>query len=102
LLRAGGLEQRPVIDHGQPVGVITRADVATALAHAGPDATVASAPQHSIVTVSPGDALDEVLDKLREQPDAVALVVDHGHPVGVVTPEHLAAYVALHSQRHAA
>lgn len=97
MLLRGGLNQLPVIDHGKAVGVITRGDVATALAHAGPDATVASAPQHAIVEVSPGDSLESVLDKLRQQPDSVALVVDHGLPVGVLTAEHLAAYVALHS-----
>ena len=102
LLLGGGLNQLPVIDQGRPVGVITRSDVASALANAGPDATVASAPQHGIVLVSPADSLDLVLDKLRQQPDAVALVVDHGQPVGVLTAEHLAAYVALHSQRRAA
>jgi Zn-dependent protease len=102
LLLRGGLQQLPVIDHGTPVGVITRADVATALAHAGPDATVAAAPQHEIVTVSAADSLDHVLDRLRQDPDSVALVVDaEGHPVGVLTAEHLAAYVALH-QPHAA
>lgn len=103
LLLSGGLNQLPVIDHGRPVGVITRSDVATALSHAGPDARVANAPQHAIVLVSPGDSLDSVLDKLRQEPDTVALVVDHiGQPVGVLTAEHLAAYVALHSERRAA
>jgi Zn-dependent protease/predicted transcriptional regulator len=102
LLLSGGLNQLPVIDHGRPVGVITRSDVATALSHAGPDARVANAPRHGIVTVSPADSLDLVLDKLRQQPDSVALVVDHGQPVGVLTAEHLAAYVALHSHRRAA
>jgi Zn-dependent protease/CBS domain-containing protein len=97
MLLRGGLNQLPVIDHGHPIGVITRSDVATALSHAGPDATVANAPQHGVVTVSPADSLDHVLDKLRQHPDSVALVVDHGEPVGVLTPEHLAAYVALHS-----
>jgi Zn-dependent protease/CBS domain-containing protein len=97
LLLTGGLNQLPVIDHGQPVGVITRSDVASALARAGTEATVATAPKHDIVTVSPADSLDFVLDKLRQHPDAVALVVDHGQPVGVLTAEHLAAYVALHA-----
>ena len=101
LLVTGGLNQLPVIDHGEPVGVITRSDVATALAHAKPDATVATAPHHTVVTVAPGDSLDIVLDRLRTEPDSVALVVDHGEPVGVLTPEHLAAYVALHT-KHAA
>jgi CBS domain-containing protein len=99
LLVRGGLNQLPVMDHGKPVGVITRGDVATALAHAGPDATVATAPQHHIVTVSPADSLDHVLDQLRQEPDSVALVVDlAGLPVGVLTAEHLAAYVALHQR----
>ncbi|HEY5921218.1 MAG TPA: site-2 protease family protein [Kofleriaceae bacterium] len=102
MLLRGGLNQLPVIDHGQPVGVITRSDVATALSHAGPEATVGNAPKHEIVMVSPGDSLDLVLDKLRQHPDSVALVVDHGTPVGVLTAEHLAAYVALHGQRRAA
>ena len=51
--------------------------------------------------VSPSDPLDLVLDRLRQSPDAVALVVDHGQPVGLVTPEGLASYIALH-QRAAA
>jgi Zn-dependent protease/CBS domain-containing protein len=102
MLLRGGLNQLPVIDHGEPIGVITRSDVATALSHAGPNATVANAPQHTVVMVSPGDSLDSVLDKLRQAPDSVALVVDHGQPVGVLTAEHLAAYVALHSQRREA
>jgi len=96
-----GQEQLPVIDHGTPVGVITRGDVATALAHAGPNATVAEAPRHEIVTVAPADPLDFVLDRLRQQPDSVALVVDHGVPVGMLTAEALAAYVAMHD-KHAA
>ena len=82
--------------------MITRSDVATALSHAGPEAKVANAPQHGVITVSPADSLDLVLDKLRQHPDSVALVIDHGMPVGVLTPEHLAAYVALHSPRRAA
>lgn len=101
MLLRGGLNQLPVIDHGNPVGVITRSDVATALSHAGPNATVGNAPQHTVVMVSPADSLDLVLDRLRQSPDSVALVVDHGLPVGVLTAEHLAAYVALHSRRAA-
>lgn len=102
LLLRGGLNQLPVMDQGMPVGVITRGDVASALAHAGPTATVADAPQHRVVLVSPADPLDEVLERLRADPDAVALVVDDGLPVGVLTAEALTAYVQLHGQRRAA
>jgi Zn-dependent protease len=93
-----GQDRLPVIDRGTPVGVITRGDVATALAHGGPDARVADAPHHDIITVNPADPLDYVLDRLREQPDSVALVIDHGEPVGLLTSEALAAYVALHEK----
>jgi stage IV sporulation protein FB len=97
-----GQEQLPVIDRGEPVGVITRGDLATALAHAGPNATVAMAPRHDVVTVAPADPLDLVLDRLREAPDSVAVVVDHGEPVGLLTAEALAAYVAIHERRERA
>jgi CBS domain-containing protein len=101
LLLSGGQNQVPVVDHGQPIGVLTRGDVARALAVAGPNATVAAAPRHQVVTVAPADPLDVVLERLRESPDAVALVIDHGAPVGLLTAEHLAAYVQLHQKRAA-
>jgi CBS domain-containing protein len=54
-----------------------------------------------VVTVAPADPLDDVLDRLRQHPDSVAVVVDHGEPVGMLTSEALAAYVALHERRAA-
>jgi Zn-dependent protease/CBS domain-containing protein len=102
LLVAGGLDSLPVIDHGRPLGVLTRADLATALAHAYPGATVATAPRHELITVSPRDPLEAVFERLGGDPDAVALVVDHGEPVGLLTADHLAQYVALHGRRAAA
>jgi IMP dehydrogenase len=101
LLLSGGQNQLPVIDHGEPVGVLTRSDVASALAHADPRTPVGSAPQHQVVTVDPAEPLDHVLDRLRQSPDAVAVVVDHGTPVGLLTAESLVAYVEMH-RRHAA
>ena len=97
-----GQSEVPVVDRGVAVGVLTRADVASALEHAGPEATVASAHPHDVVTVTPGEPLDAVLDRLRQSPDAVAVVVDHGTPVGMITAEALAAYVAMHDEARAA
>jgi Zn-dependent protease/CBS domain-containing protein len=96
LLTAGGLDEVPVFDHGQALGVITRSDLSRALSHARPGATIADAPRHDVLTVAPSEPLDQVLDRLRQSPGAVALVVDHGHPVGLLTAEHLARYAALH------
>jgi CBS domain containing-hemolysin-like protein len=48
------------------------------------------------VTVDPSDPLDTVLDRLRESHALVAVVLDHGIPVGLVTAETLTTYAALH------
>ena len=98
LLLSRGRDLVPVVDHGRPVGVLTRDDVAAGLAHGGARAPVGSAPRHEVVTVAPSEPLEHVLDRLRESPDAVAVVVDHGAPVGLVTAENLARYVALHAR----
>lgn len=84
----------PVIDHGHPVGVVTRDDVALGLEHGGPHTAVADVPKHDVVMVSPSDSLADVLDELRAAPDRVAVVIDRGEPVGLLTFEKLAAYVA--------
>ncbi len=94
LLVGGRHAQLPVIDHGRPIGVITRDDVATALQSSGPNTLVAAACCHNVLSVEPGDSLSDVLEQLRALPDAVAIVLDHGAPVGLLTFEHLAAYLA--------
>jgi CBS domain-containing protein len=93
LFTTGSHDLLPVVDHGEPVAVITRQDVATGLASVGPHAPVAAAPSHHIVTVMPSDTLAHVLERLQETPDAVAVVVDHGRPVGLLTEEALIAYI---------
>lgn len=94
LFVAGRVAQVPVMDHGVAVGVVTRAAVTSALQSSGPDALVASAASRHVVTVAPSDALGDVLARLRATPDSVALVVDHGLPVGVVTEDALVAYAS--------
>ena len=94
LLVAGDHAQLPVVDHGQPIGVITRGDVARALQQSGPLTLVSAVCCHSALMVEPGDPLLEVLDRLRQLPDSVAIVLDHGDPVGLLTADRLAAYLA--------
>lgn len=94
LFIAGRNAQLPVMDHGVAIGVVTRDAVTTALQAAGPHALVSAAASRHIVTVAPSDGLGDVLAQLRATPDSVALVVDHGLPVGVLTEDFLAAYAA--------
>ena len=59
----------------------------------GPHAPVAAAPSHHVVTVMASDSLARVLERLQETPDSVAVVIDHGGPVGLLTEETLIAYL---------
>jgi CBS domain-containing protein len=81
------------VEDGRPISVITRSDVAAGLAAAGPHAPVADAPSHHVVTVGPSDSLADVLARLGDVPDSIAVVVDHGAPVGVLTLETVEAYL---------
>lgn len=93
LFVAGRLAQLPIVDHGHLVGVVTRDGIAAALQLSGPHAPVAAAPYHHVVTVTPADSLSDVLARLRATPGSVAVVVDHGAPVGLLTEAQLAAYL---------
>jgi len=93
LLVGGRHEQLPVVVDGTPVGVVTRDDVATGLRESGPHAPLAAAPRHDVVMVAPSDSLADVFHLLQEAPDAVALVVDRGEPVGLLTYDHLVEYI---------
>jgi tRNA nucleotidyltransferase (CCA-adding enzyme) len=94
VLVANRYQQVPVVDGDQPVGVVTRSDLEAAVQVVGPHAPVALAHHRTVVTVSPSDSIADVFGRLRASPEAVAVVVDHGAPVGVVTYEHLLAYLA--------
>jgi CBS domain-containing protein len=83
----------PVLDHGRPVAAITRRDVADGLERVGPHAAVGASASHHVITVTPTEPLENVLQRLHAMPDAVAVVVDRGGPVGLVTEQHLIAYL---------
>jgi CBS domain-containing protein len=93
LFVAGRHAHLPVVEDGKAVSVITRSDIAAGLASVGPHASVADAPSHHVVAVTPNDSLAQVLERLHETPHSVAVVVAHGAPVGVLTAESVAAYL---------
>jgi len=93
LFVGGRNAELPVIEDGTPVAVVTRDDVALGLVQNGPHASIAEAPRHDVFTVAPSDSLVDVLEQLRAWPNAVAVVIDHGTPVGLLTFERLNAYV---------
>jgi CBS domain-containing protein len=93
LFVAGRHDLLPVLDHGRPVAAITRRDLADGLERVGPHGSVGDAALHHVITVTPTEPLADVLQRLHAAPDSVAVVVDHGKPVGLVTAQHLIAYL---------
>jgi predicted transcriptional regulator len=88
-----GNQHVPVVAGGRALGVVTKDALAHALAESGPGATISMAEQRSVITVGPSASATDVLQHLRAHPDAVALVVDHGSPVGLLTVELLEDYL---------
>lgn len=99
LFLGGRNHELAVVEDGEPVGVVTREDVALGLERRGPHASVAESPQHDVVRVTPSDSLADVLDQLRASPDSVAVVIDQGEPVGLLTFEKIRAYLDEHALR---
>jgi CBS domain-containing protein len=95
VLVAAGRNEVAVVDHGRPVSVLTRRDIAEGIASGGGSRPVTDAPHHDVVTVAPNDSLDALFDQLRETPEVVAVVVDRDQPIGLVTPDQLAAFASL-------
>ncbi|MEJ7603304.1 MAG: CBS domain-containing protein [Kofleriaceae bacterium] len=94
LFIGGRTDSVPVIADGTPVAVMTRADFTSGLERSGPTAMIGEQTCHDVVTVSPSDSLADVLDQLyAAAPDSIAVVVDRGKPVGVLTVATLEDYV---------
>lgn len=99
LMVDAGAAVLPIVDHGRMVGALTRADLVDGMRAIGPEASVVRAPRHAVVRIAPDEPLDQVLEELQAAPDAIAVVVEGETPVGLVTPDQLATYVALHRGR---
>jgi CBS domain-containing protein len=93
LLVGGKVGELAVVEDGKPVAVVTRDDVALGIEQAGPHGLVCEAPRHDVVTVTPSDSLADVLEQLRAAPERVAVVVDHGEPVGLLTVDRIETYL---------
>ncbi len=94
-LVARGTGPLPVIDHGRALGVVTRDALTDALIASGPRASISAASCRDVVTVDPSTPASEVLARLRLVPNSIALVVDHGSPMGFVTEAQLVAYLSF-------
>lgn len=96
IFRDAGCGAVPVVDAGQPVGILTDRDVALALAET-PDLstrTVAEFMTRGVVSVAPGDSLQTVAAKFDTEGLHRLLVVDADHTLcGIIAWSDLAPHL---------
>lgn len=88
LMKEYDISQVPVIDaQGRLAGIVTEVDLLEHLLHDGhhhdQEETIAPIVNPNVVTVQPGATLESVLTSFER--GRVVIVVDDGHPVGILT-----------------
>jgi acetoin utilization protein AcuB len=88
VMREQHIRHLPVLHQGKLVGVVTDRDLrlVETLRDVDPTkVTVSEAMTSDVYTVSPDTALDEVVGAMAKSKYGSAVVVDHGHVVGIFT-----------------
>ncbi len=87
----------PVIEDGSVVGVLTRADLLTALPQRGSDARVDAVMHRQFETAHPSEMVEDVFARLQSDACHSLPVIQAGRLVGIVTLENVGELLALQS-----
>jgi CBS domain-containing protein len=85
LAMAGSQQEFPVVEEGRPIGLVTRADLYTALAQYGPLGRVSQAMRRNFATVEASDPLPLTAEKLQTGQVRSMLVLRGGQLAGLLT-----------------
>ena len=85
-----------MFDHGRLAGAVTAAEVATRMAMSAPHGNVGAAMQRDVPAFESSTPLGTALEALDRA--GIAFVIDRGELVGMLTPDQLAAFAALHQR----
>ncbi len=95
LTLAGTQKDFPVTENGMVQGVLTQADLLSALSQKGRDAPVADAMQQHFITVDSLDLLETALNKLKESKCHTLPVTRDKRLVGLLTMDNLGEYMRI-------
>ncbi|MCJ7708805.1 MAG: CBS domain-containing protein [Anaerolineales bacterium] len=102
LILAGSQQDFPVVDGGQVVGVLTRADILAALAQGRQSALVQEVMRGEFQVVDSAEMLERASDQLRTC-DCHTLPVTHdGVLVGLLTMDNIGEFLMIKSALDAA
>lgn len=95
LLLAGAQQDFPVVDAGTVVGILTRADLLTALARQDRDATVAAVMRRDFCIADPSDQIETALQRLQTRECHTVPVVRSGTLVGLLTMDNVGEFLSV-------
>lgn len=96
-LLAGSQTDFPVVDGGQVVGLLTRADLMKALAEGGRDKIVGQVMHGPCKVAEDTEMLDALFQRMQEAGCSTVPIVRRGQLVGLVTLENIGEYIMIHS-----
>jgi CBS domain-containing protein len=104
LLMAGSQEDFPVVENGEPIGILTRADLFRALQTHGPASLVGEVVDRNAVKADPHEPLEDVFQRMREHQRSALPVVSRGGLVGLLTLENVSELLLVQDalRRHGA
>ena len=96
-LLAGSQTDFPVVEGGQVVGLLTRADLMKALAEGGRDRIVGQVMHGECKVAEDTEMLDALFQRMQEAGCSTVPIVRRGQLVGLVTLENIGEYIMIHS-----
>jgi Zn-dependent protease/CBS domain-containing protein len=91
----GAQRDLPVVEQGHAIGMLTRADLLSALAEYGPERPVRFVMRGDFPQADADEKLDTVIERLRDAGVDTAPVVHNGRIVGLVSANHLDEYLLI-------
>jgi Zn-dependent protease/predicted transcriptional regulator len=92
---AGFQQDFPIVENNKPIGVLTRSDLLTALAHQGREASVVDAMQKNFCTARVGEPVTRALSRLNDEACKTVFVLRDGELAGVLSSENLGEYMMI-------
>lgn len=101
-LLCGSQQDFPIVDDNAVVGVLTRADLLSALAQQGEQATVSDVMQRDFQTADPAEMIDIVLQRLQSHKCHTVPVLQRGTLIGLITMENVGEFISIQAARGSA
>jgi len=96
LAQQGGQHDFPVVQGGRLVGLLTHDALLRGVSDRGPESRVADAMERDFEVADPGEMLDTALSRLNASQQSAAAVVQDGRPIGLLSAEAVAEFIAFH------